>query len=499
MVSNLNNLLPYLSRPINLIIIFSIVYVFSLPPFGVSVFYYISFSIIYYNILTNDNFSKKYIFYFFLFTQIITLSWITQSFYSGGFGYLFLGIILVGVLSIFIAFLHYSATILILVTFKKKLLQIFLLPLGLSIVEILKEFIFGGFPWNPSAIIYYKNIWILKSLPFFGVYGLGLVVHLIVGLIIYFLYYKKKVVIFSLSSVLVLIYAFGFFENNTERKTNNETLNILLIQPNLYESLVEFDVLRNLEIYEKLTLEALTNSPKVDLIIWPEGSLPIDLNNRDGLLTRLSSLINEDQKIIVGSSAIEENQLFNRLYIIDHQGKTIDFYDKQKLVLFGEYIPFVKPIVSKFLNLGMNYTPGNNQKILKLPKNINAVPMICFESIFNYKSINTEVCNADMVIQISNDSWFGKWYGPHQHLANSLLRSVEFQKPLIRSTPSGITSVVDYSGKIIQTIPTNKKGYLYYQHPINKYKSNCSSTLFSVSLLIFLIFLLSFLYVRIKK
>ena len=158
---------------------------------------------------------------------------------------------------------------------------------------------------------------------------------MIVGLIIYFLYYKKKVVIFSLSSVLVLIYAFGFFENNTERKTNNETLNILLIQPNLYESLVEFDVLRNLEIYEKLTLEALTNSPKVDLIIWPEGSLPIDLNNRDGLLSRLSSLINEDQKIIVGSSAIEENQLFNRLYVIDHQGKTIDFYDKQKLVLFG--------------------------------------------------------------------------------------------------------------------------------------------------------------------
>ena len=83
--------------------------------------------------------------------------------------------------------------------------------------------------------------------------------------------------------------------------------------------------------------------------------------------------------------------------------------------------------------------------------------------------------------------------------ANSLLRSVEFQKPLIRSTPSGITSVVDYSGKIIETIPTNKKDYLYYQHPINKYKSNCSSTLFSVSLLIFLIFLLSFLYVRIKK
>ncbi len=499
MVSNPNNILPYLSRPISLIIICSIFYIFSLPPFGVSVFYYLSLSIIFYNILTNNNFSKKKIFYFFLLTQIITLSWITQSFYSGGIGYLFLGIILVGVLSVFIALLLYSATILILVTFKKKSLQIFLLPLGLSIVEILKEFIFGGFPWNPAAIIYYKNIWILKTLPFLGVYGLGLVVHLIVGFIIYFLYFKNKAVTFSLSAVLILVYVFGFFENNTERKTENETLNILLIQPNLYESLVEFDVLRNLEIYEKLTLEALTNSPKADLIIWPEGSLPIDLNNSNGLLSRLSSLINEDQKIIVGSSAIEENQLFNRLYIIDHQGTIVDFYDKQKLVLFGEYIPFVKPIVSKFLNLGMNYTPGSNQKILKLPKNINAVPMICFESIFNYKSINTEVCNSDMVIQISNDSWFGKWYGPHQHLANSLLRSVEFQKPLIRSTPSGITSVIDHSGKVIETIPTNKKGYLYYQHPINKFKSNCSSTLFSSTLLIFFIFLFSFLYVRIKK
>ena len=91
--------------------------------------------------------------------------------------------------------------------------------------------------------------------------------------------------------MLILIYIFGFFENNTERKTSNETLNILLIQPNLYESLVEFDVLRNLEIYEKLTLEALINSPKADLIIWPEGSLPIDLNNRDGLLSRLSSCL----------------------------------------------------------------------------------------------------------------------------------------------------------------------------------------------------------------
>ena len=499
MVLNLNNLLSSISRPSYLIIICSALYIFSLPPFGISFFYYLSFVIFFLNILKSDVFFKKKIFYFFLVTQLVTLSWIIQSFYSGGIGYLFLGIILVSILSLFIAFLHYSATILILTFYKQKLLLIFLLPLGLSIVELLKEFIFGGFPWNPSAIIYYKNIWILKTLPYLGVYGLGLVVHLIVGLMIYFLYYKNKFISTVLLALSIFFYFFGFIENNNIKKTEDETLDILLIQPNLYESLVEFDVLKNLEKYEQLTIEALSKSPKTDLIIWPEGSLPIDLNNRVGLLSRVSSLINEDQKIIVGSSAIEEDQLFNRLYVIDHQGKIIDFYDKQKLVLFGEYIPFIKPLVSKFLNLGMNYTPGHVQKTLNLPKDINAVPMICFESIFNYQSINKEICGSDMVIQISNDSWFGKWYGPHQHLANSLLRSVEFQKPLIRSTPSGITSIVDQSGKIIQTIASNKKGYLYYQHPITKNQSICSSTLKSVMVLLFLIFLFSFLYVRIKK
>ena len=242
-------------------------------------------------------------------------------------------------------------------------------------------------------------------------------VHLIVGVMIYFLYYKNKFIPTVLLVLSIFFYFFGFIENNNIKKTEDETLDILLIQPNLYESLVEFDVLKNLEKYEQLTIEALSKSPKTDLIIWPEGSLPIDLNNRIGLLSRVSSLINEDQKIIVGSSAIEEDQLFNRLYVIDHQGKIIDFYDKQKLVLFGEYIPFIKPLVSKFLNLGMNYTPGHVQKTLNLHKDINAVPMICFESIFNYQSINKEICGSDMVIQISNDSWFGKWYGPHQHLS----------------------------------------------------------------------------------
>ena len=438
---------------------------FSLPPFGVSVFYYISFSIIYYNILTNNNFSKKYIFYFFLFTQIITLSWITQSFYSGGFGYLLLGIILVGILSIFIAFLHYSATILILVTFKKKLLQIFLLPLGLSIVEILKEFIFGGFPWNPSAIIYYKNIWILKSLPFLGVYGLGLVVHLIVGLMIYFLYCKNKVVTFSLSLVLVLIYAFGFFENNTERKTNKETLNILLIQPNLYESLVEFDVLRNLEIYEKLTLEALTNSPKVDLIIWPESSISSRflINNKynKNFSSHMTNFLKQDNiNLVAGIEARYINERYNSSVLF--KSDSIAYvYHKQRLVPNVEHTPKFFDILG--YNLGAdNFNIGKNLTMFNI-NGIDFASMVCLESIFPNPTRSFVNEGAKFLVYIVNDGWYIKPPEPQQHAKRCIYRAIENRRTVLRSANTGISMIVNPHGNITNLLELNKSGSINAQ------------------------------------
>ena len=134
---------------------------------------------------------------------------------------------------------------------------------------------------------------------------------------------------------------------------------------------------------QQLTLEALQARPDADVIIWPEGSLPIDLNNRPGLLQRLGSILGDKQKLILGSSAIENDVLlYNRLYVLNEMGVIEQYYDKQKLVLFGEYVPWVKPLVSRFLNLGMNYVPGNDQSLINLPNQVKATPMICFESIF---------------------------------------------------------------------------------------------------------------------
>ena len=492
-------MLQTIQRPFLLLPFCSLLILLSLPPFGISILYWIGLGIFLYTFISNTSYSYKSIFIFFLIINFVSLSWIIQSFYSGGFWYLILGIFLICLLSSFIAFLNFAFIKISFSFFDNSNLRYLLIPLSISLVEILKEFILGGFPWNPTAIIYYKNLWAMSSLPLIGVYGLGIVIHVLIGLCIYSFSHRKiflgiPIIIFAIFSYLIT-----FFDKPIKVNNSDNFLNILLIQPNIYESLVHYDVLKNFAKYEELTFKALSQNPDTDLIIWPEGSLPIDLNNRLGLLSRIGGLITKDQLIILGSSAIENDELFNRLYVINHKGKITQHYDKQKLVLFGEYVPMIKPVISRFLNLGMNYVSGKKQPHLNLPKNVKAIPMICFESIFNYSHINKNICQNDLVIQISNDSWFGNWYGPHQHLANSLLRSVEFKKSLIRSTPSGISAVINSDGNILNSIPNNKANFIYYEYPIKKSSEFCNSKLKYALMSLILIFGLSFIYVRVKK
>ena len=500
MVLNPNSLSLFYSRQFLIIVVSALLILLSLPPFGFSLSYWIGITLFFYFLLRDQTFKLKHIFIFFYFIQFISLIWIIQSFSSGGWGYLILGVILISFLAGFIAFLHLGSIQFIYYFFRGKNLLPFLLPLSLSITELLKEFIIGGFPWNPSAIIYYKNLFVLKSLPMLGVYGLGLAIHLIIGLMLLCLVNGKRFSLYIISILVIISFSLDFIKQQPHSQQVEESLNFLVIQPNIYESLVSHDVLGNLEKYEQLTLEALQEKPEADIIIWPEGSLPIDLNNRPGLLQRLGSIIGDNQKLILGSSAIEKDVLlYNRLYVLNEKGAIEQYYDKQKLVLFGEYVPWVKPLVSRFLNLGMNYVPGKDQSLINLPNEVKATPMICFESIFEYQSINQNICQSDLVIQISNDSWFGKWYGPQQHLANSLIRSVEFQKTLIRSTPSGISAVIQPNGAISHRIDNDQRGYFYYSYNPSDQIINCSSTLYYVISLLLLILISSWIYVRVKK
>jgi apolipoprotein N-acyltransferase len=417
--------------------------------------------------------------------------------------YILFGFMMVFLLSNVLALLNVMVIGFLNQIIKKINLKIILIPLSLTLVAIIKEFLLGGFPWNPSSVIWVNNLYILKIIQLMGIYGVGVITHLIIALVLYALLNKNKIII-VLSTILVC----GFFGlqflpiNITDDKVLNENsdfLSVLIVQPNIKDSLVNNSSIENLEIYEKLTREALQDFPKSDLIIWPEGSLSLDLNNNKILLKRIGNLLSGQQKIILGANAIEDMKLFNRMYLINSSGNVEQYYDKRKLVLFGEYIPFKASKISKFLNRGLSFSKGERDNNIYLPKNFKASPMICFESIFDSSQIKNNLCKTDFILQISNDSWFGNYFGPSQHFKNSLLRSVEQKMILVRSTPSGISSVVNFNGEIMQKIDSNQSGFINYNIFKSPIVKECKPFLKITIILILLFYAFGITYDRIRR
>jgi apolipoprotein N-acyltransferase len=140
------------------------------------------------------------------------------------------------------------------------------------------------------------------------------------------------------------------------------------------------------------------------------------------------------------------------------------FYDKAKLVPFGEYLPFINLKsylkISERSNLfGWGFKRGKGSELLNLPNGLNFVPLICYEAIFS-NFLKPSVKNADFILQITNDAWFGKSIGPQQHLAQLRIRAIEYGLPVIRVANTGISAIIDANGKVIKNLSVNKSGYL---------------------------------------
>jgi len=479
----------------------SFFYFLSTPPLSITPFYFLSFTMIFYLYLGKESFNLKLLFIFFFLNYFFSLSWISQSFQTGGALYIVLGILMIFLLSSFLALLNILFIGLFNKIVLKRNIRIILIPLSLTLVAMIKEFLLGGFPWNPSSIIWVNNLYILKIVQLIGIYGFGIINHLLIALFLYGLFNKQKIILLSCSLLILVVYSLQFIPSNKDRfyDKDGEPISILIIQPNIKESLVNFSTIKKIEIYEKQTKEALREYPNSDLIIWPEGALNLDLNNKKALLKRIGNLLSNNQNLILGANALTNDKLYNRMYYINNKGDVEQSYDKQKLVLFGEYMPFDGYKISKFLDMGLSFSMGKKNNHMNLNKNFIVSPMICFESIFDYSGINNKICKTDFILQISNDSWFGNYMGPSQHFKNSLLRSVEQKMTLVRSTPSGISAVVNTDGQILDKIDNNKKGHMNFNIFKSSNKQECKPFLNIAIILILLMYMLGILYDRIRR
>ena len=235
------------------------------------------------------------------------------------------------------------------------------------------------------------------------------------------------------------------------------------------------------------------NKEKKTLFIWPEGVFS-GYSYDEILIFKELILKNFSNKhlIIFGTNKIDpiSSNLYNSMLIINHKFEVVQSYNKRKLVPFGEFLPFE----SILNNFGLKKITEGHGSFIRGKKNnnliignLNILPLICYEVIFT-DLIQKSDDKTNLIVNISEDGWFGKTIGPDQHFAKAIFRAVENNTFLLRSGNRGVSAIIDNKGNIIKELNRNEAGNIEFEVPLiesNKIKND----------LIFFILLITYLFV----
>ena len=343
-------------------------------------------------------------------------------------------------------------------------------------LEFLRAKLLTGFPWCLIGYSLYKDIYLIQIADISGIYGLSFIVVLI-NVFIYFLLTKKlRSSHLILTSIIILFtYAYGVYSLK-ERPFKGKEIKAAIIQGNIDQSLKWTPSYqdRTIEIYLGLTRKALEKGAK--LIIWPETAIPFYFQD-DGILAKNIYEISRRYNAIMllGSPAYKKKDgkvyYFNRAYLIS-SGRLISFYDKVHLVPFGEYIPLKNVLffINRLVPSAGDFSSGKGIYPVKY-RDISAGVMICYEAIFPDIARIHVKRGANLLINISNDAWFGRTSAPYQHLSMAVLRAVENRRFLIRTTNTGISAFIDPYGRILKRALLFERKFLIANVKLINYKT----------------------------
>ncbi|WP_301069066.1 apolipoprotein N-acyltransferase [Pseudooceanicola sp.] len=238
-----------------------------------------------------------------------------------------------------------------------------------------------------------------------------------------------------------------------------------LMQPNAAQN-EKWDP-RMIPVFLDRMLAYSAASPVPDVIIWPETAVPAFLETAPGLMQAIGGQAGGALSVI-GIERREDGAYYNSLAVIAPDGQIADVYDKHHLVPFGEYLPLggllsrlgLSPLVARY----SGFAAGAGPLLVDLGRAGRALPLICYEAVFP-RDISAALERPDLLLQITNDAWFGGFSGPFQHLAQARLRAVEQGLPMVRVANTGVSAMIAADGRILGSIPLGQTGYLDLPRP----------------------------------
>jgi len=236
-----------------------------------------------------------------------------------------------------------------------------------------------------------------------------------------------------------------------------------------------------LQLYAKQTEKLIQENPATELILWPETAMPFPLDpyflGRSEQRQLQNYLLGWNRTLITGGYSVDVQKkdhlgnslMSNAVFFMGPQNPNLAApYDKTDLLVFGEYMPFGRqlPFLYKLLPFVGNYKTGPGPSVRELPlasKKIRIGPQICYESLNPGFSRGLANNGAQIMFNVTNDSWFGWWAEPYQHQLMTLGRAVEVRRPLVRATNTGVTSAILANGDRLEDSPIGQSWTHTYQ------------------------------------
>ena len=336
------------------------------------------------------------------------------------------------------------------------------LVLALTGAEVLRGYLFTGFPWATIG-----HIWIgwpgMQAAAWAGAGGLTLLALTAAALAASL----RPAGIAAGLLVVAAVTGAGLWRQAQPLPIRADAPVVRLIQPAIPQSL-KWDPGTAAATFDTLLAQTATPPDAASgppaLTVWPETALPYLLDGAGALLAQARDSAG-DSRLLIGAMRVDGSRAYNELVEILPDGSTGLSYDKHHLVPFGEYVPL--DLLLSHIGLtaltaraGYGYTAGPGAAVLDLGAPLGAVlPLICYEAIFP-QDLRAAPRRADWILQVTNDAWFGTFQGPYQHLAQARLRAVENGLPFLRAANTGVSAVIDAHGTVLADLPLGVRGHL---------------------------------------
>lgn len=400
---------------------------------------------------------------------IAGLYWISLSFLVDANAFAWMIPFALGGITGVLAIYSGLAVLLTYLTTRRTIARVFIFAVYWAGFEWTRGWAFTGFPWNLAGTVWTPVDSVLQSASVIGVHGLGLLTILMMTLpaILADKKISSRSRLAGVGAGLVLfavLWGAGTMRLINAQSGSVDGVRLRLVQPNIAQKDKWVQTLRARHFQ---TLLRLSRQPAIGAvpthIIWPETATPLFLSSDPRALSAVASVVPRGGALITGAPRATRDGtlltgLWNSVHVINDEGQILSTYDKSHLVPFGEYVPFRQFLGFAKVTAGRtDFSAGTGPNQLSIPGMPDARPLVCYEAIFPGLSASASHTiehgsgprkRSGLLLNLTNDAWFGVSSGPFQHLASTRLRAVEQGLPLVRVANTGVTALTDAYGRL---------------------------------------------------